>query len=192
MSIRKLKKAFPLNEFSILFSENVNKTLKNSDELSKLLSCYPNNDELDAIANSVGKTLKIIIHQNDENSVHAIEKKELCRILSGLTPDALKMLKRTGFKPELLNNAKLIEQKLDQNSMVFITDLMFYRMVVSGEGLSALQRYVEKNRFHQIVEKRKDQTVKRNIFQNQQDISILKLKVLIKAVCSEIKSIDIN
>ena len=191
MSIRKMKKSFPLSEFSILFSENVNSALRKTDELTDLLSCYPNNEELDAIANVVGRTLKIIVYQNEEDLAHVIEKQELMKLLKTLTPDALKLLKRTGFKPELLNNAKIIEQKIDQNSVVFVTDLMFYRMIISGAGLSALKRYVEKNRFHQIVENRKDQTVKRNIFQNQQDVSVLKLKVLIKAVCGELKSIEI-
>lgn len=190
MSIRKTKKSFPLSEFSILFSENVNSALRKTDEATDILSCYPNKEELDAIASTVGRTLKVIIYQNDENSACVIEKKELKKMLNSLTPDALKVLKRTGFKPDLLANAKKIDQKIDQNSVVFVTDLMFYRMVISGAGLSALKRYVEKNRFHQIVENRKDQTVKRHIFQSQQDISVLKLKVLIKAVCGELKSID--
>lgn len=189
MSIRKLKKSFPLSEFSILFSENVNSVIKNTDEVADILSSYPNNEELVEIANIVGRTLKVIIYQNDENSAYVIEKKDLCKILKCLTADALKVLKRTGFKPEILDNAKIKEQKLDQSSIVFVTDLMFYRMVINSAGLSALKRYVEKNRFYQIKENRKDQTVTRNIFQNQQDISILKLKVLITAVCNELNSI---
>lgn len=191
MSSRKMKKSFPLNEFSILFSENVNAILKNDTDAESIFDLYPNNEELYKIAKSVGNSLRIIISQEAHDKAHVVDKKEFMIMIRQLPCDSLKFFKRTGFKDELLKNAKTNEHLINVNTIVFITELMSYRMMIDSSRVVDLKKYVERNRFHKITDSRKDQTVTRSIFQNQKDVSLLKLKVLIYAVYSELSTLKI-
>lgn len=191
MSSRKMKKSFPLNEFSILFSENVNSILKNDTDAVSIFDPYPNNEELYDIAKSIGKSLRIVLTQETDDKVYVIDKKQFIMMVSQLSCDSLKVFKRTGFKAELLKSAKINEQLINVNTIVFVTESIFYRMLIDSSRVGDLKRYVERNRFHQIKDSRKDQTVTRSIFQTQEDVSLLKLKVLMYAVYSELSTIKI-
>lgn len=189
MSSRKMKKSFPLNEFSILFSENVNSILKNDTDAVSIFDPYPNNEELYDIAKSIGKSLRIVLTQETDDKVYVIDKKQFIMMVSQLSCDSLKVFKRTGFKAELLKSAKINEQLINVNTIVFVTESIFYRMLIDSSRVGDLKKYVVRNRFHQIKDSRKDQTVTRSIFQTQEDVSLLKLKVLMYAVYSELSTI---
>lgn len=191
MSSRKMKKSFPLNEFSILFSENVNSILKNDTDAVSIFDPYPNNEELYDIAKSIGKSLRIVLTQETDDKVYVIDKKQFVMMVSQLSCDSLKVFKRTGFKAELLKSAKINEQLINVNTIVFVTESIFYRMLIDSSRVGDLKKYVVRNRFHQIKDSRKDQTVTRSIFQTQEDVSLLKLKVLMYAVYSELCTLKI-
>lgn len=191
MSSRKMKKSFPLNEFSILFSENVNSILKNDTDAVSIFDPYPNNEELYDIAKSIGKSLRIVLTQETDDKVYVIDKKQFVMLVSQLSCDSLKVFKRTGFKAELLKSAKINEQLINVNTIVFVTESIFYRMLIDSSRVGDLKKYVVRNRFHQIKDSRKDQTVTRSIFQTQEDVSLLKLKVLMYAVYSELCTLKI-
>lgn len=191
MSSRKMKKSFPLNEFSILFSENVNSILKNDTDAVSIFDPYPNNEELYDIAKSIGKSLRIVLAQETDDKVYVIDKKQFVMMVSQLSCDSLKVFKRTGFKAELLKSAKINEQLINVNTIVFVTESIFYRMLIDSSRVGDLKKYVVRNRFHQIKDSRKDQTVTRSIFQTQEDVSLLKLKVLMYAVYSELCTLKI-
>ena len=189
MSSRKMKKSFPLSEFSILFSENVNSILKNDTDAVSIFDPYPNNEELYNIAKSIGKSLRIIISQETDNKVYVVDKTQFITLIGQLSCDSLKMFKRTGLKAEILRNAKVKEQLINVNTIVFSTEAIFYKMLIDTSGVNDIKKYVERNRFHQIKDSRKDLTVTRSIFQTQEDVSLLKLKVLMYAIYNELSTL---
>lgn len=183
---RKAKRAFPLNEFSILFSKHISKAII---DIEDLLSGYPKDQLLTEMLNGIRKSVRFIIFQEDEESVRVINKKTYEKLTCEMALDGLKSMKRTGFRADVVDKLKLEKIPLLNSSIIFVLDSVYYRMIIDSGKLDLVDQYIEKYRFHEISEFKNDQKTRRHLFQTLDDISLFKLRILITAITQETKNI---
>lgn len=190
MKNRRHKKAFPLSEFSILFSERVNSALR-KNEAPQLLESYPNSFELEKILSIIRNSLRFIVHQDDLNVAHVIDRKQYIDVIDNLSDEKRKQSKRTGFNEETIKRLEMAEEAMDARTIVFVTDTVFYRMLIKVDGLDGLKRYIENYLDANMSSFSNERLRKEFLKLKQQEVSMLKLNVLISAVCKEFENVII-